>query len=116
MTGMIIVIASRKGGVSKSTLARLVAREYAADNWNGKIADLDVSQGTNFNWQARRLQDEVEPVIAVERFGGVEPALKQAYRWHTDLREHQDWWVDRLMECQSQSLPTSRLIVTNRSR
>src|SRR5713226_8622033 len=30
---------SQKGGVGKSTLARLVAREYAA-GWNVKIADL----------------------------------------------------------------------------
>jgi chromosome partitioning protein len=78
MSGMIITIASQKGGVGKSTLARLIAREYAAAKWNVKIADLDVSQGTSFNWQSRRLQHEVEPVIAVERFGAVEQALKVA--------------------------------------
>ncbi len=69
---LIIGMVSQKGGVGKSTLARLVAREYAKASWNVKIADLDVSQGTSFNWQARRLQHSRDPVIAVERFGTVE--------------------------------------------
>ena len=33
-------IVSQKGGVGKSTLARLVAREYAEAGWDVKIADL----------------------------------------------------------------------------
>ena len=76
-------IVSQKGGVGKSTLARLVAREYAAAGWRVKIADLDVAQGTSFNWQARRLERALEPVIPVERFGTVEQALKIAD--HYDL-------------------------------
>src|SRR5215203_4751375 len=68
----IIGVVSQKGGVGKSTLARLTAREFATSGWNVKIADLDVSQGTSFNWQARRLQNTVEPAVAVERFGTVE--------------------------------------------
>jgi chromosome partitioning protein len=71
-----IGMASQKGGVGKSTLARLVAREYASAGWTVKIADLDVSQGTSFNWQARRLQSAINPVIPVERFGSIEQALK----------------------------------------
>jgi len=73
---IIIAFASQKGGVGKSTLARLVAREYANAGWSVKIADLDVSQGTSFNWQGRRLQSVIEPVIAVERFGTVEQAVR----------------------------------------
>lgn len=73
---LIVGVVSQKGGVGKSTLARLVAREYALAGWSVKIADLDVSQGTSFNWQSRRLQSGLEPVIAVERFGSVEQALK----------------------------------------
>jgi chromosome partitioning protein len=46
--------------------------------WKVKIADLDVSQGTSFNWHGRRLQSEIEPVIAVERFGTVDQAVKAA--------------------------------------
>lgn len=37
----IIGIVSQKGGVGKSTLARLVAREYANAGWRAKIVDLD---------------------------------------------------------------------------
>jgi chromosome partitioning protein len=53
---VVIGMVSQKGGVGKSTLSRLVAREYALAGWTVKIADLDVSQGTSFNWQSRRLQ------------------------------------------------------------
>lgn len=69
-----IAMASQKGGIGKSTIARLVAREYAKARWNVKIADLDVSQGTSFNWQQRRLQAGIEPVIPVECFGTVDQA------------------------------------------
>jgi chromosome partitioning protein len=75
---LLIGAISQKGGVGKSTLVRLVAREYAAAGWNVKIADLDVSQGTSYNWQSRRLQNNVEPVIAVEQFSNIEQALKTA--------------------------------------
>jgi chromosome partitioning protein len=74
---LVIGIASQKGGVGKSTLCRLLAREYAVAGWNVKIADLDISQGTSFSWQARRLQSAIEPVIPVERFGTVDQAVRQ---------------------------------------
>jgi len=35
-----------------------------------------VSQGTSFNWQARRLQHHIEPVVPVERFGTIEQAIR----------------------------------------
>lgn len=75
---MIIGAVSQKGGVGKSTVARLIAREYAAAGWNVKIADLDIQQGTSFSWQARRLQNGCEPVVHVERFGTVSQALAVA--------------------------------------
>ena len=80
---LIISVVSQKGGVGKSTCARLVAREYAQAGWNVKIADLDVSQGTSYDWHVRRLQQQVVPTIAVERFGNVDQALKAAC--HHDL-------------------------------
>src|ERR1017187_8881791 len=80
---LLIGMVSQKGGVGKSTLARLIAREYAQAGWNVKIVDLDVSQGTSFNWQARRLQNQIDPSVSVERFGTVDQALKQ--RDHYDL-------------------------------
>src|SRR4051794_37335074 len=36
-----IGVISQKGGVGKSTVARLIAREFAQAGWNVKIADLD---------------------------------------------------------------------------
>lgn len=79
----IVGFVSQKGGVGKSTLARLIAREYAAGGWNVKIADLDPGQGTSFKWHNRRLQSKIEPDIAVERFRTVEKALPFAE--HYDL-------------------------------
>src|ERR1700683_393732 len=72
MSAVIVALVSQKGGVGKSTLARIIAREYASAKWNVKIADLDIGQGNSFNWQSRRLQHDIKPVIAVERFGTVE--------------------------------------------
>lgn len=75
---IILGILSQKGGVGKSTIARLVAREYAAAGWNVKIADLDTSQATSYHWQSRRLHYQVEPIIAVEQFPSVDHALRIA--------------------------------------
>ena len=74
----IVGVISQKGGVGKSTLSRLIAREYAAADWSVKIADLDISQGTSYNWQSRRLAKGIVPEIPVERFGTVDQALKVA--------------------------------------
>ena len=74
----IVAMVSQKGGVGKSTLARLLAREFAAQEWSVKIADLDISQGTSFQWRSRRLESEIEPDVPVEQFGSVEKALKHS--------------------------------------
>ena len=76
-----IGMVSQKGGVGKSTLCRLIAREYAENGWNVKIADLDVGQGTSFDWQGRRLENNVIPEISVERFGSINQAMKYAYAY-----------------------------------
>src|ERR1035438_10309602 len=80
---LVIGVVSQKGGVGKSTCARLIAREYAEAGWDVKIADLDISQGTSFDWHLRRLQNQIQPTIAVERFGTTEQALKTSS--HHDL-------------------------------
>ena len=72
----LIGLVSQKGGVGKSTLARLFAREYAAAGWQVKIADLDISQGTSTDWKQRRERGAIKPDIAVEPFGTVAQALK----------------------------------------
>ena len=75
---LMIGMVSQKGGVGKSTLARLVAREYANAGWQVKIADLDVSQGTSTDWKQRREQNSFEPEVAVEPFRTVAQASKVA--------------------------------------
>lgn len=78
---IIIGIVSQKGGVGKSTLARLIAREFAAQEWHVKIADLDIAQATSYHWRSRRLQHAIEPDISIEQYGRVEQALKIANQY-----------------------------------
>src|SRR5262249_61801219 len=75
---LIIGVVSQKGGVGKSTIARLIARELAAQDWEEKIADLDISQATSYHWRARRLQRAMDPDISIERYGRIEQALESA--------------------------------------
>lgn len=74
----IIGFVSQKGGVGKSTLARLLAREAAAGGASVKIADTDIQQGTSYHWMRRRAQNGIEPDIAVQTFKSVPLALKEA--------------------------------------
>ncbi len=80
---LIIGVVSQKGGVGKSTIARLIASQYASNEWDVKIADMDLAQGTATNWNRRRMQNEVTPTVAVEQFMTVTDALKSAK--HHDL-------------------------------
>jgi chromosome partitioning protein len=75
---LLVGVISQKGGVGKSTLARLIAREYAIAGWDVKIADLDISQGTSTDWKQRRELNSIQPEIAVEPFRTVAQALKHA--------------------------------------
>ena len=79
---ILIGMVSQKGGVGKSTMSRLVAREYAAAGWDVKIADLDISQGTSTDWKQRREQNALQPDVAVEPFRTVEQALKVTSLYH----------------------------------
>lgn len=76
--GYKIGVVSQKGGVGKSTIARALATAYSLHEWEVKIADLDVSQSTSYQWQKRRLSSDIEPVVSVECFGSVAQAIKQS--------------------------------------
>jgi chromosome partitioning protein len=76
-----VAMVSQKGGVGKSTLARLLAREFAAQQWRVKIADLDLSQATSFQWRSRRLAHGIEPDVAVEQFARLDQVLKIAEQY-----------------------------------
>lgn len=79
--GTIIGFVSQKGGVGKSTLARGISREAAANGLNVKIADLDIQQGTSVNWYRRRLAAGIEPIFSVESFKTASQALKLAFQF-----------------------------------
>jgi len=74
----VIGMISQKGGVGKSTLSRLVARELAASKWDVKIADFDVQQQTSTKWAADRAGQGLSPEVRVEAFSSVKSALKDA--------------------------------------
>ena len=59
----IIGCISQKGGVGKSVLARLLARELTASGYRAKIADLDVQQATSTRWIGTRLENGHQPEI-----------------------------------------------------
>jgi len=68
---------SQKGGVAKTSLARLLARQYAFADWRVKICDFDVMQKTATDWAARRLAASIRPEIEVQGFADVARALAQ---------------------------------------
>ncbi|MCK1543398.1 ParA family protein [Bradyrhizobium sp. 179] len=71
-----IACLSQKGGVGKSTLARLIARTYAQGTWQVKIADFNVKQKTSVDWAALRMSQNVRPEIPAEPFTDVSKALR----------------------------------------
>jgi chromosome partitioning protein len=75
---LVISAISQKGGVGKSAIARLVAREYAASGWSVRVADFDVKQMTTTEWAARRLAAGIEPVVEVQGYASVDKAVKGA--------------------------------------
>lgn len=77
----IVGMISQKGGVGKSTLARLMAREFGAGGLSTKIADLDTQQQTCTNWAGRRAENKIEPEIQVQSFATIKSALEEAERF-----------------------------------
>ena len=67
-----IAMVAQKGGVGKSTLARIVAVEATKGGLQTKIADLDTQQTTSVSWAARRAANGLEPPIRAEAFRSVE--------------------------------------------
>ena len=77
----VIALVSQKGGVGKSTITRGVAREAAKGGLKVKVADLDTQQGTSVEWQRRRLNAKLEPIVSVENFSTAAQALAEADRY-----------------------------------
>ncbi len=75
---LVVGCVSQKGGVAKSSLARLLAREFAMAGQRVLLGDLDVLQATSLEWARRREKAEQRPNIPVERCESIKQALKLA--------------------------------------
>ncbi|MNB83100.1 CobQ/CobB/MinD/ParA nucleotide binding domain protein [compost metagenome] len=78
MSAWIVAFVSQKGGVSKSTLSRALAREATVAGLKTKIADLDLEQDTSVSWHRRRLLAGITPVVSVEAYSSAAQALAVA--------------------------------------
>ncbi|HTZ37725.1 MAG TPA: ParA family protein [Stellaceae bacterium] len=72
----VIGVVSQKGGVGKSTLCQLIAREAAAQGRPTKILDFDTKQMSSTDWVRERLQRDIEPAVEAEPAKDVAKALK----------------------------------------
>ena len=74
----IVGVVSQKGGVGKSTLCQLIAREAAIGGKHVKILDFDVKQMTSTDWVRVRLDRDLEPAIEAEPTKNIDKALKHS--------------------------------------
>jgi chromosome partitioning protein len=81
----IVGCVSQKGGVAKSSLARLVARDYAARGQRVLLADLDTFQATALDWSHRRQAAGLQPAVPVIAAESVKQAIKAGRRAEADL-------------------------------
>jgi chromosome partitioning protein len=72
----IIGVVSQKGGVGKSTLCQLIAREAASEGKAAKILDFDVKQMSSVDWVRARLEHDLEPAVEAEPTKDVRKSLK----------------------------------------
>ncbi len=77
----VIGMISQKGGVGKSTLARMMAREFVAGGLTAKIADLDTQQQTSTYWAGRRAEAGLKPEVQVQSFASVASAIADTPRF-----------------------------------
>ena len=76
-----VAVVSQKGGVGKSSIARLIGREFADNGWLVNIADMDVQQATSYHWSKRRAANQATPEINTEIFTSVSTALAAAEKF-----------------------------------
>ena len=72
----VVGVVSQKGGVGKSTLCQLIAREAALGGKSAKIFDFDVKQMTSTDWVRARMERDLDPPIAAEPTKSIDKALK----------------------------------------
>lgn len=68
---MIIALISQKGGVGKSTLARVLATEATKKKVKTLLADCDHQQRTSFEWTQWRKENKITPAITCQVFNSI---------------------------------------------
>lgn len=63
MADLVISCLSQKGGVGKSTLARLIATTYARHDQRVGLFDFNLSQKTSIFWADLRQEAKIEPAL-----------------------------------------------------
>jgi len=110
----IVGMVSQKGGVGKSTLARMMAREFVQGGLATKIADLDTQQQTCTNWAGRRAESGIDPEIQVQSFASVKSALEEAARFEALILDGKPNASEQTMEIAKVSdlvvIPTGQTI------
>lgn len=66
MANLVISCLSQKGGVGKSTLARLIATAYAAHDQRTAIMDFNPKQQTSVTWADLRREAGIKPDVHAE--------------------------------------------------
>ncbi|WP_158271653.1 ParA family protein [Limnohabitans sp. 2KL-1] len=66
----------QKGGVGKSTLARVLAVAAARQEYKVLIGDFDLEQLSCVEWSASRLRNNIEPEIEARAFKSLKKLLK----------------------------------------
>ena len=89
--GCVIGVVSQKGGVGKSTLARMTAREFVSGGMQAKIADLDTQQQFCAKWAGRRGESGLDPEIQVQGFARVNTALEETLRFDVVILDGKPW-------------------------
>lgn len=69
---------AQKGGVGKSAVAGLLAREFAQAEYIARIADMDIQQQTSVRWVTDRLENGHGPKVEASFYKSVKEALREA--------------------------------------
>jgi chromosome partitioning protein len=72
----LVAFVGQKGGVGKSSLARLLSVDAARKGQKVLLADFDLEQLTCLEWNALRLRNNIEPEIAVRSFKSLKKLRK----------------------------------------
>jgi chromosome partitioning protein len=74
---VVVAFLSQKGGVGKSTLARVLADLATKSGVKVLVADLDRQQSTVMRWHQHRVTSKLEPPIDVVAFDSVDEAIER---------------------------------------